>query len=156
VLRASVNDTVLVAAIGAMGIVVSPLLLAYLTGRQRAKEKIEDWRRQDAVAAQAAEAAALLLAANADVARIAKATAEGVNGKLNQIHELVNSTLTGALEDQLLAREQLLVMMRRDLNRDPDPDAQSAVVAMEAVVAELRSKLADRAKQTEIADAQVK
>jgi hypothetical protein len=117
--------------------------------------------RQDAVAAQAAEAAELLLDANERVAKQSEDAAKVTNGKLNQIHELVNSTLTAAIEDLRLATEQQLMLLRsvielnREAGREPSPDLLAALPAVEEKVAELRSKLADRARQTEIADAQV-
>jgi hypothetical protein len=47
-------DTVIQAVlITAIASTASPLLLAYLTGRQRRLEKLEDYARQDAVAAKA-------------------------------------------------------------------------------------------------------
>jgi hypothetical protein len=164
-------ESVWIALIVTGGSALGSALVAYITYRQRRAEKAQDWARQDqvadraaaqakaaeerqnAVAAQAAEAARLLLAANAEVAAVARQTAESVDGKLNQIHELVNSNLTSALEDQLLAREQLVVMMRE--RPVTSPEARRALEDMEAKVAELRAKLADRAKQTVVANAQV-
>jgi hypothetical protein len=165
-------EPVWIAFIVTFGSALGSALVAYITYRQRRAEKAQDWARQDevadraaaqakaaeerqaAVAAQAAEAARLLLAANAEVALVARRTAESVDGKLNQIHELVNSTLTGALEDQLLAREQLLVLMRERPGQSPE--ARKSLADMEDMVAELRAKLADRARQTAVADAKVK
>jgi hypothetical protein len=170
----------------AVGVVAGPLLLAYLTGRQRSRDKREDWARQDAVAAkaqavadqakeaaellrtrqdevaaQAAEAARLLLAANERVAIQSGEAAAVVNGKLAQIHELVNSNLTAQMEEAHGALTQQLVLMREvvSLNqaagREPSPDAIEAITVIEAKVAELHAKLTDRAKATEIADAKV-
>jgi hypothetical protein len=155
--------------------IVGPTLLSVLTARQRRNERREDYARQDAVAAaaeerearqeaaarevavQAAEAAELLLAAQRattartdEVARVAAESAARTDGKLNQIHELVNSTLTGAMQSQLVAMEAQLAMIRRW-----QPDETGEINVLAEAVAELRAKLADRAKQTEVADAQV-
>jgi hypothetical protein len=164
----------------AIGVIVGPLLLAYLTGRQRSRDKAEDWARQDAVAAQAAEAARLLeerqdavarkaaeaarllLAANERVAKQSREAADVVNGKLAQIHELVNSNLTTQMEEAHGALTQQLVLMRevvalnRAAGREPSTGAVDAIAVIEAKVGELRAKLADRAKATEIADRKVR
>lgn len=125
------------------GVIFGPLFLAYLTGRQRRREKVEDWARQDAVAAEV------------------KRAAEEVNGKLAQIHELVNSTLTAQIEEARTALVQQAVLMRevvalnRAAGREPSQAALDAIDAIDAKVAELAAKLADRAKSTQLADAQV-
>ncbi len=136
-------SAVWVALIVAGAGLIGPLLLARLTDRQRRAEKAEDYARQDAVTR-------LLLASNERVATQTEQASEVTNGKLDQIHELVNSTLTGAMEGQLLAVEAQLVMVRRF-----QPDEAAEIAVLEDTVAELRTKLADRARQTLLADAQV-
>jgi hypothetical protein len=160
---------VLIVAFAAL---LGPMLLAHQQSRQRRREKAEDaaqrkeerdedyarqdavaerlTRRQNEVAAETAETAALLLDANERVAAQTVETAAVTNGKLDQIHELVNSTLTGAMQAQLVALEAQLAMIRRF-----QPDATEEITQLEADVIELRGKLADRARQTEIADAQL-
>lgn len=130
----------------AVGVIVGPLFLAWLTGRQRSAEKREDWARQDAVAdkvdavaSQARKAAELLRTRQDEVA-----------GKLNQIHDLVNSNLTTQMEEALAALTQQVVLMREvvDLNRaagrEPSRAAIEAIGIIEAKVGELHAKLADR------------
>jgi hypothetical protein len=164
-----VDSTAYVAIAGILAAsIVGPALISQLSARQRRAERREDYARQDAVAkaaeereqrqeaaahevaVQAAEAAKLLLAANE---RVAEQTAEAsarTDGKLNQIHELVNSTLTGAMQAELVAREAQAELVRRF-----QPDQTAEIAALDSTISELRAKLADRAKQTEIADAQV-
>lgn len=96
-------ENVLIAVIGIAGIIGSPALLAYLTGRQRRADKLEDWKRQDAVAAKvdeaavkAAEAASLLLIANERVAKTAKQT----DAKIDDVHKIVNQQRTDAQKYQ--------------------------------------------------------
>jgi hypothetical protein len=171
-----VESTAYVAIAGILAAsIVGPALLSQLSARQRRAERKEDYARQDAVAAaaedreqrqeaaakevavQAKEAAELLLAEQRattartdEVARVAAEATARTDGKLNQIHELVNSTLTGAMQSQLVAMEAQLAMIRRW-----QPDETTEINVLAEAVAELRSKLADRAKQTEVADAQV-
>jgi hypothetical protein len=142
----------------AAGVVVGPLLLAYLTGRQRSKDKQEDWARQDAVAAkadavadqaaeaarllrerqdevatQAAEAARLMLAANERVAKQSADAAEVVSGKLGQIHELVNSNLTAQMEEAHGALTQQLVLMREVIALHRAAGREPSAEAVEAI-----------------------
>lgn len=134
-------NAVLVALIVAFAGVAGPLFLSYLNNRQRHAERAEDYARQDAVAAKAAEAAELLLESNKAVAATAKVT----NNKLDVIHTLVNSTLTAAIEAQLEATVQQLEWMRHvvalSTNGEPSRDA---IVAIESKIAELRVALKDR------------
>jgi hypothetical protein len=64
-----VDDTVWLAIVVAFSGTLSPVLLSYLTNRNRRAERKEDYDRQDAVAAQAAEAARLLAEQQTDIAR---------------------------------------------------------------------------------------
>jgi len=155
------------------------LLTTVLNGWQIRRGKTQDYERQDAVAAQAAEAARLLearqdaaeaatakaakdlLAANEQVARQAAEAAAITNGKLEQIHELVNSTLTAQMEEAHAALTQQLVLMREVIalhtaaGRKPSQEALDAVEVIARKVAELGARLDDRAKATVIADAKV-
>jgi hypothetical protein len=173
-------EAVWIAAIVAAGAAVTTLLTTWLNARQIRQGKAQDYARQDQVAAQAAvaaqllearqdatearaaEAARLLLAANERVAKQSADAAEVTNGKLAQIHELVNSNLTRQMEEAHAALTQQLVLMRevialhKTAGRPPSTDALNAINAIELKVAELGAQLADRAKATEIADAKVK
>src|SRR5687767_8500051 len=112
------------ALIVAAGAIVTPLLTAALMAHLARKGKEQDWARQDAVAEQAAEAAALLLAcqsasdekteavarqaaeaaalllaSNKLVAEQAAASAQVISGKLAQVHDLVNSNLFAQMQE---------------------------------------------------------
>ena len=158
-------------------VAVGALITTVINGWQIRAGKKQDYERQDAVAAQAAvaaalleerqnaaeekaaEAATLLLAANERVAKQSADAAEVTNGKLNQIHELVNSSLTAQMEEAYAALTQQLVLMREVIalhtaaGRQPSQDALNAIGIIERKVAELGATLSDRAKATEIADA---
>lgn len=168
-------NTVVIALLGMVGIIASPAILAYITGRQRRAEKLEDYARQDLVAdrvtdaadkaadvaKQAAEAARLLVASNALAAEAAVQTAAVTNGKLDQIHTLVNSNMDVALRAELGSKEEVLVMLREVMavnttaGRLPSPEALERIAATERKIAELRAVLTDRLAQTQIAQQQV-
>lgn len=165
--------------------VTAPLIINLLTQRSRRAEKLEDYARQDKVAEraeraaekvsevaeQAAEAAALLVqrqdaAAEAAAAaavdlvaandRLAKETVKAaviVNGKLDQIHTLVNSNLSAAMDDRLTAINALIVALKA--SEDQSPDALARIRSLEATSIELDAQIADRRRQTKVADAQV-
>jgi CO dehydrogenase/acetyl-CoA synthase alpha subunit len=163
-----------IAAIAGMGTVFSPLILSHMAARARRTEKQLDWARedkvaaqaaeaaalllarQDAVAAQAAEAARLLLAANERVARTAAVT----NRKLDVIHTLVNSNLTAAMQAEHDATVRTLAMMREvvDLRRaagnEPSPETLAAIEATETRIGEQTAALDDRLAQTALAEQQ--
>lgn len=69
----AVDSGVKVALIVAAASILSPLLLSYLTPRERRHEKLEDYRRQDEVAERVKKAASDLEAANAKIAAVLKA-----------------------------------------------------------------------------------
>jgi hypothetical protein len=155
------------------------LLTSVLNGWQIRRGKAQDYARQDAVAAQAQKAAQLLeqrqdaaeaatakaakdlRASNEQVARRVIEAAAITNGKLEQIHELVNSTLTSQMEEAYAALTQQLVLMREVValhttaGRVPSRQALDAIENIERKVTELGSKLSDRAKATVIANAKL-
>jgi hypothetical protein len=151
------SDGVWIALIVAVTSTSGPLLLAWLTNRARSEDKQEDWARQDAVAAQAAEAAALLLKANE---RVAAAT-DQTNQKLDVIHTLVNSNLTAAMLAELSATEAGLVLMREMVDDrlqrgvQPSPEATARIRNTETRINELRAQVTDRQTQTELAESQL-
>lgn len=151
--------------------VIGPALVSLLNARQQRASKQQDYDRLDAVAdraekvavaaagraeavaAQAREAATLLLAANE---RVAEAT-QIAGGKLDAIHALVNSQLTAALQSELNAtRRELAVLgelaaMRAKSGGEGAPETAALVGAATARIEELEKNLADRAEQTELA-----
>jgi hypothetical protein len=140
--------------------VISPMIVGLMQtnqrqaeARDRRSEKIEDWARQDAVAAQAAQAADLLLQQNRKVAEAAVVTSQ----KLDVIHVLVNSNMTAAMQSELDATVRELAMMREVIRlneaagHEPSSESLSAVKATETRIAKLRAELQDRLKQAEVA-----
>jgi len=156
----ALSDATSIAAIGAlvaMATTASPIILSVITATQRRKEKVEDYARQDGVAAQAREAARLLLAANERVARQTAAAATETQSQLKQIHTLVNSKLTEEMKRSLIALKAQIVLLRRVINLDfaantETIEADRAMLSsLERTVEELSSSLTERDAVTEAA-----
>ncbi len=151
----ALSDAAVIAAIGAvvaLASTLSPIIQSVISSRQRRKEKAEDYARQDAVAAQAAEAARLLLAANERVARqTATATIE-TQGQLRQIHTLVNSKLTEEMKGRLVALDAQIVLTERldaATGIDSTDATRTALANLRHTADELRHSLAEREILTE-------
>jgi hypothetical protein len=148
---------VLAAALLVVLVVLVQLLRA--ANRERRENRALDLKRQDAVAAQARETAALLLESNKRFAAVTKTT----NSKLDSIHTLVNSNLTAAMLAELGATEAGLALMR-ELTDDraargikPSPEAKARINATEKRVDDLREQVearqdADRTAKRQVDD----
>jgi len=162
--------TLVVAAIVAAGGIVSPIIMAWLTNRNARRMKEDDYARQDLVAArlmrrqdeaeskaaevaaQAAEAARLLVVSNRKQEDIAIVT----GAKLDQIHTLVNSNLTAAMQDQLDARiSNLALLTELAASKQPSAETQGVIDATRIKISELTNTLANRKLQTTQAAAQL-
>lgn len=147
-------EAVYVALIVAVPAVISPALLAVITGRQRRREKLEDYARQDAVATR-------LLDANRRVAAMAAEASEATQGQLRQIHTLVNANLTKAQQQELDATVAMAVSMqevidlKRTLGVEPSLEALEALATARARVTELSRDVAHRIEQTKVGEQQV-
>jgi hypothetical protein len=164
---------VLVAVITLTGSVVGPLLLSHLNNRQRRADKLEDWARQDAVAAQAQEAAALLLeqqrkttVQTEEVARLAAENSATTQEQLDAIaaqgkiiHELVNQKLTTITEQALAAFRAVLELLEAGLARErslglsPSPASLKRVEDTKQSIGDLEKTLDQRAVNQASADA---
>jgi hypothetical protein len=147
--------------------VTAPLIVVHLTGRQRHREKEQDYARQDAVADEAArqqgavreqaeEAARLLVENN----RLVAEQGEVVTGKLDVIHTLVNSNMTAAMQSERdaigreLAMMKEVIALREAAGQEPTQEALAALRSTESRIMELDANLADRLKQSESVRAQ--
>lgn len=159
------NDLVWVSLIAATGTIVAPVLVSVFTSRARRNDRKQEWARQDvliqradAVAAQAAQAARLLLASNADVAAKAKEASVHTNGELKVIRTLVDGTLTKTMESSLdgTRRELALLVQNVDLRRmaglEPDPAASKIIEAVEHKIEVEASALAHRLEQVRLSE----
>jgi hypothetical protein len=162
-------DSLTVILVAMIAGVLGPGVLAYITGRQRRSEKLDDYARQDKVAAeaaaaaqnlqisqaalaqqaadastlaatQAAEAARLLVVSNAAQATAAKETSE----KLTVIHGLVNSSLTEAISSELASTRRELVLLKRARRT---AESRKAIEVAETRIAELTLTISDRNKE---------
>jgi hypothetical protein len=119
----------------------------------------QDFARQDQVAAQAAEAARLLLQANERRAKQSAQEFAATQRQLAQIHTLVNSNLTEAQGRELEATRAMLITMQEvvDLKRkggvEPSQEAIDAIDATRSRVDALSRDLAQKVEQTKVADA---
>lgn len=111
--------------------------------------------QQTAIREQAAEAARLLVQSDAERAEVAEVTI----AKLDDIHTLVNSNMTSAMQGELDATVAMLVLMkevvtlRKDAGKRTSASSAAAIKAAETKIAELRAQLEDRLKQTKIVEA---
>jgi flagellar biosynthesis GTPase FlhF len=128
--------------IAVIATIISPLILSWATGRQRRKEKVQDWAREDEVARRAQVAADNLLAGQTEATRQAKKAAAATKSALKEIHTLVNSDMTAARQSELTQTRALLVLMQAQT--DPTESDIAAMDAQEIRVAELENILADR------------
>ncbi len=139
----------IVAMTTAVTTTITPVSMALITARTARRDKLEDYARQDAVAAKAAEAAKLLIAANVRV----EASARGTSDKLDAIHSLVNSNMTAAMQAELDATVRELAMMRevielkRTAGKEPSPESLAAKEMTKTRIAELTAALNDRRTQ---------
>ncbi len=151
------SDATSIAAIGAivaLATTASPVILSVITARQRQREKAEDYKRQDDVAAKAEEAAALLLAANERVAHQTATASSETQAQLRQIHTLVNSNLTQEMEARLVALDAQIVLTHEVMRlntaagADPTEASQAALLSLERTAEGLRRSLTERATAT--------
>lgn len=168
----ALSDTVIVAIVVAFSSVIAPVWLAHATGKQRRKEKAEDYAREDAVAARLlkaqSETADAIVVANEATTRatreVGKAAAERtqvINGKLDVIHTLVNSQMTAALQAEFDAINLHLIALKEisslkeEAGRTPSKEASALIKATQIKLDELREVLATRREQDAVAQAQI-
>lgn len=123
-----------------------------LTGWQADRRELRAFKRQDEVAARASATAAKLLTSTD---RIAVST-ENSNGKLDQIHTLVNNNLTVTMQSLLdstvgqLALLEENIALKRQSGVDPTPDVLKSLEVIRIRIADLKSAMSDRVRQAEI------
>ena len=136
---------------------ISPILNLIVSAWLRRREKAQDYKRQDAVAArllarqdavaaQAAEAARLLLAAQAKTSQQNIET----QGKLNHISTLVNSNLTKEMEGRLqalygqasLIKEKIALLNKTE--NGANQATRESLESLELIIANLEMLLKDR------------
>ena len=131
------DPAVVAVVVAVFASITAPLILAVFTARMHRQDREADWARQDILSERAADGV------------------KETNGKLDVIHELVNSNLTAEIQAKLDALITTLAMLhevidlKRAAGREPTSGALAAVEATEAKIAEARRQLAERQQQLE-------
>ena len=148
------------------------LINGWLGGRKETRdaaikreEKQEEWRRQDVVAAQAAEAARLLLEAQREtiartdkVARLTEQATRQTSAKLEQIHVLVNSEMTAARTAERDTQQLLVLALKHSLTlsqalgHPPDKQELDALAVAEERIVKLNKIILDRNEAQRLVD----
>jgi hypothetical protein len=144
--------------------VVGPVIVSFLNDRQAQAREDRQNKRQDAVAAQAATAAKLLLEEQRltntktdRVAELAASSEQKIEGSLKdltagqkQIHTLVNSNMTSAMQDSYdskasdLASLRELSELRQAQGLPPNAETAVRMTTLTRQMAELKAQLDDR------------
>ena len=126
-----------VVALFVLAVFAGPLVSVWLTGHLTRTAQEADWERQDEVADR-------LLQAQAATAKTSAQTALATSNKLEVIHKLVNSNMTAALENEMVAYRTTLVLLEAEHKREPTDQTKLAVNLMTEKITELEAQLADR------------
>lgn len=141
---------------------------AQIEAENRRIEKEQDWKRQDDVAARAAEASRLMLSSQAattvaqeETTRANAVTRQETSSQLSAIHTLVNSNLSTAFQAELNSTRRELIALREIMaiktasGSPPDADALAIIEVAERRVIELEEILEERRRKDALATAQV-
>jgi hypothetical protein len=145
------------------------IALANETARLAALRQEADWARQDEVAAKlaiASDATTAIARANVvrtnEVARLAAATAADQTSQLKEIHSLVNSDKTQALQAELAQTKITLALLRRFVALDDQQGRVStsedlaAIKLAAASILRLETTLSDRGARPPQVDDEVR
>jgi hypothetical protein len=157
----AVSDTISIAIAALVSLFTAltvPIVLVWINERQRHKDKEQDYQRQDYLIRTAATAADALVESNMAIAKMAADTAttvasvaDGTAPSIQEIHSLVNSRLTSAIENDLanalreIATLNALFQSRTDAGQPPQAAEEVQMQAAQARVIKLRAELAERA-----------
>ena len=168
-------SALVVALFGGLLGALAPVLLIRANGRERRKDQLATWARDDEVARKAEEAARALLAAQHEsiartdevAARLARSDSATMR-KLDEldrqgktIHALVNAKLTAVTEQALVATVALLDALEAtaadqfEQGRPVPPRIEARIERARKEVTALRGTLSERAAQQAEIDAEV-
>lgn len=155
------DNTVLLALI-TIGIpaIFTPIIVHIVQSRQKRQDKEAEWARADlleqraadraaAVAKHVEETTALLINSTANVGNLASI----INGKVDEIHVLTNSSYTAALQATLAAvRATLAVLLdsaafKREHLMVVDTETESEIVSTKKKMEELTAIIEERMRQ---------
>jgi hypothetical protein len=157
----AVSDTISIAIAALVSLFTAltvPIVLVWINERQRHKDKEQDYQRQDYLIRTAATAADALVESNKAIAAMVdnnktttESIADGTAPAIKEIHSLVNSRLTDAIENGLanslreIATLNALFQVLKDAGQEPTIEQQAQMEAAQARVVKLRAELAERA-----------
>lgn len=128
----------------------SAILQSYLTARNLRREKIQDYARQDAVAAAALEAADKLATKLARTSEETNKQLESLHQTSKETHVLVNSSMTAAKQtalDSLRVQHRLMleiIDLKKKAGLEPSVDTLTDVKATRAKIDELQADITQR------------
>jgi hypothetical protein len=156
----SVIGLIVVAVLAVFSSVTAPLILAHRTERMHREDLLEEYERQDEVAAQARAANATMLAQQqlaAEAARLREETSHDllrrINAQADRIHTLVNSDMTAVRQEELDQAEAMVMVLERVLGVavskgvEVEPEDVSALEEARTHRDKLQQVLADRLQQ---------
>lgn len=139
-------------------------LEAEIAAEVRKEERQEEFVRAQLVEARAAERASLVAKLATDASeKIVKATfdvrdlASTINGKMDEVHALVNSSYTAALQAALEAVQAKLVVLldsvtfKREHRIEVEPEVTADVAATKKKMIELSAAINERMRQDALA-----
>lgn len=127
---------VLVAILGPFAVAIGTVIQIHYTGRLRRQEKLEDWARQDHLR-------------QLDRAEH-QADTQRLEGKVDVIHELVNSEKTASLQRELVGLRGQVVLMKRVMALNDaaglvtTADEHAALADVEVRAAEIQTVVTER------------
>jgi hypothetical protein len=154
-------NALLIAVLGGMIGALAPVLLIRANGRERRKDQLLTWERDDKVAEQLLAAQQESIARTDQVAEHVAASTSATTAKLDIIKTLVDGTLTKAMQDALDASRRELVALLEladiQLNSGTPPTADriATITALRRRVGELSAQMQDREAQIRAADIQI-
>jgi hypothetical protein len=156
---------IVVAIVAGFMATMGPVVLAIVTAKQRRRDKIEDWTRQDLVAERLIDenkkTADKLSKENqltadrlhdenkkTSIAVIeTNSKIDGVAEQAHEIHGLVNSAMSAEMRRSLQSTEALIVVLEELMGlKGYSQDASDRIESQKAVASELRATLNDRLK----------
>jgi len=146
-------------------VVAVSIVFTLVQNMLRSREKKQEVAQQEAANERAEQVANSLIASNERIADQASKAAVVLVEKLDtlheqseQIHVLVNSNLTAAMQSEYdsIGREIVglleIVDLKRAMHIEPSQESTHIIELTRAKHSELHNQLTDRAKQTEVAN----
>lgn len=157
----SITSTIIFAAlIVASSSTISTLFLAVHNTREGRAKRLEEYARQNALADKAAQQVQALIETNVLITKRADETAIVLEGKLDVIHTLVNSSMTAVKQSEYDAVGRELALMREVMilkaaaGNPAAPEDHEAIALTQAKLEKLGIELSGRRIKDETARTQ--